>query len=54
MQPGKMRTVRDYEATLINYGKEHGREGKIRVIFGLLMPHPAPNYPEFGKAVKQL
>lgn len=46
--------VRDYDATQRKYAGAHGKEGKLRAIFGLLMPHPSPGYPDFGNAIKKL
>lgn len=48
----KVRTVRDYEATLIKYANDGN---KLKAIFALLIPHPNENYmSEFNKAVKKL
>ena len=51
----KVRQVSDWEATLKKYAKENGNVGKLRVIVGLLIPHPSENYVDgFKKAEKKL
>lgn len=47
--------VRDYTATLKKYTDENGSDGKLKIIFALLIPTPSPDYIEhFNKAVKKL
>ena len=52
----KKRMVSDYEASLKKYAADNGNNGKLSVIFALLIPHPS-NYSDdndFTKAVNKL
>ncbi len=47
--------VSDWEKTLRKYADDNGAAGKMRVVFGLLMPHPSQHDSEsFSEAIKKL
>lgn len=52
---GKIKMVRDYEATLRKYAKENGANGKMQVVFALLMSQPDIRYMEnFNKDIARI